>query len=185
LNARYQGRFRIFKGIESDILEDGSLDYPDEVLARFDFVVASVHSRFRLDAQTQTERIIRAVSNPFTTILGHMTGRLLRRREGYQIDIEKVLEACARHGVAVEINAHPQRLDLDWRWHQRALELGCMVSINPDAHSVDELDLTSWGVLMARKGGIPPDRVLNCLGRDELVGYLTRRAMPLNGVGAP
>ena len=118
LNARYQGRFRILKGIESDILEDGSLDYPDEVLARFDFVVASVHSRFRLDAQTQTERIIRAVSNPFTTILGHMTGRLLRRREGYQIDIEKVLEACARHGVAVEINAHPQRLDLDWRWHE-------------------------------------------------------------------
>ena len=185
LNARYQGRFRILKGIESDILEDGSLDYPDEVLARFDFVVASVHSRFRLDAKTQTERIIRAVSNPFTTILGHMTGRLLRRREGYQIDIEKVLEACARHGVAVEINAHPQRLDLDWRWHQRALELGCMVSINPDAHSVDELDLTSWGVLMARKGGIPPDRVLNCLGRDELVRYLTRRAMPLNGVSAP
>ena len=185
LNARYQGRFRILKGIESDILEDGSLDYPDEVLARFDFVVASVHSRFRLDAKTQTERIIRAVSNPFTTILGHMTGRLLRRREGYQIDIEKVLEACARHGVAVEINAHPQRLDLDWRWHQRALELGCMFSINPDAHSVDELDLTSWGVLMARKGGIPPDRVLNCLGRDELVRYLTRRAMPLNGVSAP
>jgi DNA polymerase (family 10) len=184
LNARYQGRFRILKGIESDILEDGSLDYPDEVLARFDFVVASVHSRFRLDAKTQTERIIRAVSNPFTTILGHMTGRLLRRREGYQIDIETVLEACARHGVAVEINAHPHRLDLDWRWHQRALDLGCMFSINPDAHSIDELDLTSWGVLMARKGGIPPDRVLNCLGRDELVRYLTKRALPLNGVSA-
>jgi DNA polymerase (family X) len=176
LNARYQGRFRILKGIESDILEDGSLDYPDEVLARFDFVVASVHSRFRLDAKTQTERILQAVSNPFTTILGHMTGRLLRRREGYQIDIEKVLEACARHGVAVEINAHPQRLDLDWRWHQRALDLGCMFSINPDAHSANELDLTSWGVVMARKGGIPPDRVLNCLGRDELVRYLTKRA---------
>ncbi|MBQ0818984.1 DNA polymerase/3'-5' exonuclease PolX, partial [Microvirga sp. HBU67558] len=182
LNRRYQGRFQILKGIESDILEDGSLDYPDAVLARFDFVVASVHSRFRLDAKTQTERIIRAVSNPFTTILGHMTGRLLRRREGYQIDVEKILEACARHGVAVEINAHPSRLDLDWRWHQRALELGCMFSINPDAHSVDELDLTAWGVLMARKGGIPPHRVLNCLGRHELVGYLTRRAMPLNGV---
>jgi DNA polymerase (family X) len=184
LNARYQGSFRILKGIESDILEAGSLDYPDEVLARFDFVVASVHSRFRLDAQTQTERILRAVSNPFTAILGHMTGRLLRRREGYQIDIETVLEACAKHGVAVEINAHPSRLDLDWRWHQRALELGCMFSINPDAHSVDELDLTAWGVLMARKGGIPPHRVLNCLGHDELVGYLTRRAMPLNGVSA-
>ena len=113
-----------------------------------------------------------------------MTGRLLRCREGYQIDIETVLEDCARHGVAVEINAHPYRLDLDWRWHQRALDLGCMFSINPDAHGVDELDLTSWGVLMAHNGGIPPHRVLNCLGPDELVVYLARRATPLDGFSA-
>jgi DNA polymerase (family 10) len=113
-----------------------------------------------------------------------MTGRLLRRREGYPIDIEKVLEACAKHGVAVEINAHPHRLDLDWRWHQRALDLGCMFSINPDAHSVAELDLTSWGVLMARKGGIPSDRVLNCLSCEEIVRYLTKRTMPLVGGSA-
>ena len=175
LNARYKDRFRILKGIESDILEDGSLDYPDDVLASFDFVVASVHSRFGLDPTTQTERIVRAVSNPFTTILGHMTGRLLRRREGYQIDIERVLTVCAEQGVAVEINANPHRLDLDWRWHRRGLELGCMFSINPDAHTIEELDLTSWGVVAARKGGISPDRVLNCLSLDDLVSFLRGR----------
>jgi DNA polymerase (family X) len=168
LNAEDRGNFRILKGIESDILEDGSLDYPEEVLASFDFIVASVHSRFGLDPDTQTQRIVRAVSNPFTTILGHMTGRLLRRREGYQIDIERILRECADHGVAVEINANPHRLDLDWRWHQRGLELGCMFSINPDAHTVEELDLTCWGLLAARKGGIPRDRVLNCLSGDDL-----------------
>jgi len=128
----------------------------------------------------QTERIIRAVSNPFTTILGHMTGRLLRRREGYPIDIEAILAACARHDVAVEINANPHRLDLDWRWHTRGLELGCMFSINPDAHTIEELDLTSWGVLAARKGGIPPDRVLNCLSRDDLVQFLADRRAKLD-----
>lgn len=163
LNAGYSGAFRIFKGIESDILSDGSLDYPDDILDRFDFVVASVHSRFRLDRDTQTRRIIRAVENPYTTILGHMTGRQLLRRPGYDVDIEAVLRACALTGVAVEINANPWRLDLDWRWHSLALELGCLMSINPDAHSVAELDLTRWGVTMARKGSVPKERVLNCL----------------------
>ncbi|HEY0440937.1 MAG TPA: PHP domain-containing protein [Xanthobacteraceae bacterium] len=175
LNKRLRGEFRVLKGIESDILADGSLDYPDEVLARFDFVVASVHSRFRLDPATQTERIIRAVANPHTTILGHMTGRQLLRRPGYEIDIEKVLAACAQYGVAVEINANPWRLDLDWRWHARALELGCTMSINPDAHSTAELDLTRWGVTMARKGGVPPDRVLNCLPLAKLEQVLAER----------
>src|SRR5215204_2900425 len=175
LNASYRGKFRILKGIESDILQDGSLDYPDEVLDSFDFVVASVHSRFRLDAKTQTDRIIRAVSNPFTTILGHLTGRMLLRRAGYEVDIDAILSACAEHGVAVEINANPHRLDLDWRWHRRALELGCMFSINPDAHSFDELDLTRWGVLMARKGGIPPERVLNSLDLKRITAFLDSR----------
>ena len=145
LNAHFAGQFRIFKGIESDILADGSLDYPDDVLARFDFVVASVHSRFRLDTEAQTARIVRAVSNPYTTILGHLTGRLLLRREGYGVDIDEVLRACAQRGVVVEVNANPHRLDLDWRWLRRAVELGCMLSINPDAHSTEELDLTRWG----------------------------------------
>jgi DNA polymerase (family X) len=175
LNKSYGGQFRIFKGIESDILLDGSLDYPDEVLATFDFVVASVHSRFRLDADEQTKRIVRAVSHPRTTILGHMTGRQLLRRPGYDVDIERILSACAEHGVAVEINANPWRLDLDWRWHRRALELGCMMSINPDAHSTSEIDLTHWGVEMARKGGVPKDRVLNCLDLPRFTEHLENR----------
>lgn len=175
LNRRYGKRFRIFKGIESDILVDGSLDYPDEVLAQFDFVVASVHGRFKLDRKGQTERIIRAVSNPHTTILGHMTGRQLLRRPGYEVDIERILSACAKHGVAVEINANPWRLDLDWRWHQRAIELGCLMSINPDAHSTDEIDLTHWGVEMARKGGVPKERVLNCLDLAAFAALLKER----------
>jgi DNA polymerase (family 10) len=154
---------------------DGALDYPDHVLSSFDFVVASVHSRFRLDEAAQTERILRAVANPHTTILGHMTGRMLLRREAYELDIERVLAACADHDVAVEINGHPHRLDLDWRWHRRALELGCRLSINPDAHSVAELDLMRWGILAARKGGVPPDRVLNTLTPRELTAHLKGR----------
>jgi DNA polymerase (family X) len=163
LNARFDDGFRIFKGIESDVLPDGSLDYPDDVLSRFDFIIASVHGQFRMEREAQTERLLRAVANPFVTILGHMTGRLLLRRHGYEIDVERVLAACAKHGVAVEINANPWRLDLDWRWHQLGLELGCMFSINPDAHSVAEIGLIRWGVAMARKGGISADRVLNAL----------------------
>jgi DNA polymerase (family 10) len=175
LNKTFGKEFRVLKGIESDILADGSLDYPDEVLDRFDFVVASVHSRFKLDRKVQTERIIRAVENPHTTILGHMTGRQLLRRPGYDIDIETILRACAAHGVAVEINANPWRLDLDWRWHQRALDLGCTMSINPDAHSTREIDLTHWGVEMARKGGVPTSRVLNCFTLHQLLQHLRKR----------
>jgi DNA polymerase (family X) len=175
LNKNYGRAFRIFKGIESDILADGSLDFDAEVLETFDFVVASVHGRFKLDRDTQTERIVRAVSNPYTTILGHMTGRQLLRRPGYEIDIERVLTACAEYGVAVEVNANPWRLDLDWRWHETALRLGCMMSINPDAHSTREIDLTHWGIEMARKGGVPKERVLNCLGKDEFADYLEKR----------
>ena len=175
LNDHFGNRFRVFKGIESDILADGSLDYPDEVLSGFDFVVASVHSRFALDRETQTARILRAVSNPHTTIIGHMTGRQLLRRPGYEIDIEKILKACATYGVAVEINANPWRLDLDWRWHQTALSMGCMMSVNPDAHSINELDLIRWGVGMARKGGVPKERVLNCLTLTQFQKYLDER----------
>lgn len=145
------------------------------MLARFDFIVASVHGQFKMDPKAQTERIVRAVSNPYTTILGHMTGRQLLRRPGYDIDIEEVLGICAEHGVAVEINANPWRLDLDWRWHETALRLGCMMSINPDAHSTREIDLIHWGVEMARKGGVPKKRVLNCLSKEEFAEYLARR----------
>jgi DNA polymerase (family 10) len=175
LNADYGERFRIFKGIESDILSDGSLDYPVEVLARFDFIVASVHGQFRKDRAVQTERVLRAVANPHTTILGHMTGRQLLRRPGYDIDIERILAACAKYGVAVEINANPWRLDLDWRWHQKAIELGCSFSINPDAHSTGEIDLIKWGVVMARKGGVSSDRVLNAFDLPDFQNYLVAR----------
>jgi DNA polymerase (family 10) len=167
LNGSYGRAVRILKGVESDILAEGALDFPDEVLDTFDFVVASVHGRFKLDRAKQTERIIRAAANPYTTVLGHMTGRQLLRRPGYEIDVERVLVACAEHSVAVEINVNPWRLDLDWRWHERALQLGCLMSINPDAHSTREIDLTHWGVQMARKGGVPRERGLNCLDKDE------------------
>jgi DNA polymerase (family 10) len=175
LNKRLGKDFRILKGIESDILADGSLDYEDDVLGRFDFVVASIHGRFKLDRKAQTLRLLRAISHPHTTIIGHMTGRQLQRRPGYEIDIEKVLRACARHDVVVEINAHPWRLDLDWRWHQAALEFGCMLSINPDAHSIPELDHMHWGVAMARKGGVPADRVLNAMPLPEITRYFRQK----------
>jgi DNA polymerase (family 10) len=181
LNRRYRGCFRILKGIESDILADGSLDYPPEVLERFDFIVASVHSRFKMTRDEQTRRIIAAVSNPYTTILGHLTGRQLLRRPGYEVDIEAVLKACAAHGVAVEINSSTWRLELDWRWHRRALELGCMLSINPDAHSIAELDLVRWGVAVARKGGVPKNRVLNAMSLDRLLRHLGERRASRTG----
>lgn len=175
LNKRFGKEFRILKGIESDILADGSLDYPDEVLDRFDFVVASIHGRFKFDRKAQTERLLRAISDPRATIIGHMTGRQLQRRPGYEIDVEKVLRACAKHDVAVEINAHPWRLDLDWRWHQAALDFGCMMSINPDAHSIPELDHMHWGVEMARKGGVPAERVLNAMSLADITRFLRQR----------
>ena len=175
INRRYRGRFRILKGIESDILADGSLDYEPEVLDRFDFVVASVHSRFRLGRDEQTKRIVAAVSNPYTTILGHLTGRQLLRRPGYDVDIEAVLKACAKNGVAVEINGNPYRLELDWRWHRKALQLGCVLSINPDAHSIAELDLVRWGIAIARKGGIAKKQVLNAMSLQAILSYLRKR----------
>lgn len=179
LNKRFGKDFRILRGIESDILADGSLDYDDEVLERFDFVVASIHGRFKLERKAQTQRLLQAISDPHTTIIGHMTGRQLQRRPGYEIDVEKVLRACAKHDVVVEINAHPWRLDLDWRWHQAALDFGCMLSINPDAHSIPELDHMHWGVQMARKGGVPADRVLNAMTLPEITRYLRQKRRSL------
>jgi DNA polymerase (family X) len=178
LNARFDGRFRIFKGIESDILPDGSLDYPDDILGRFDFIVASVHGQFRMEREAQTQRLLRAVANPFVTVLGHMTGRLLLHRPGYDVDVEPVPAACAKHGVAIEINANPWRLDLDWRWHQLGLDLGCAFSINPDAHSIAEIDLVRWGVAMARKGGVSADRVLNAMDLAAFRRWLNERNEP-------
>src|SRR5712671_4911850 len=175
LNKTFGNEFRILKGIESDILADGSLDYPDEALDRFDFVVASIHGRFKLDRKGADRPSASRLSDPHTTILGHMTGRQLLRRPGYDTDVEKVLRTCAKQDVAVEINAHPWRLDLDWRWHQAALDFGCMMSIDPDAHSIPELDHMHWGVEMARKGGVPADRVQNAMTLPEILQHLKHR----------
>jgi DNA polymerase (family X) len=175
VNQRCGSDFRVFKGIESDILADGSLDYSEDVLRSFDLIIASVHSRFRMNREEQTARILKAIANPHTTILGHVTGRLLLRRAGYELDMDAVLRACAVHGVAVEINANPWRLDLDWRWCERAVQLGCLLSINPDAHSMNEIDNMKWGVLMARKGAVPKDRVLNALTAPQFAAHLRER----------
>lgn len=153
--------FRIYKGIESDILNDGSLDYEDALLEQFDFVIASVHSNLRMSIEKATERIIRAVQHPCTTILGHPTGRLLLSREGYPLDWDAVMEACATHGVSIELNAHPRRLDLDWTLIPKARALGIPISINPDAHSMDGILHTRYGVMVARKGGLTAEGCLN------------------------
>ncbi|TMJ41054.1 MAG: DNA polymerase/3'-5' exonuclease PolX [Alphaproteobacteria bacterium] len=175
INKRLGAKFHIFKGIESDILGDGSLDYPDDILSTFDLVIASVHSKFRMERKEQTDRIVKAIENPYTTILGHVTGRQLLRRPGYEVDMERILRACAKQGVAIEINANPWRLDMDWRWCRRALELGCLFSIDPDAHSTEEIDNIQWGVLMARKGGVPKERVLNALDLAQFREHLEAR----------
>ena len=146
--------FRIYKSIESDILSDGSLDYPDEVLAGFDLVIASVHSNLNMDEEKATARLLAAIANPHTTVLGHPTGRLLLSRAGYPIDHRAVIDACAEHRVAIELNANPYRLDLDWTWIPYAMEKGVPVSINPDAHATGGIDDIRYGVLAARKGGL-------------------------------
>ncbi|GGH13595.1 DNA polymerase/3'-5' exonuclease PolX [Sphingobacterium alkalisoli] len=167
--------FKIFKGIESDILSDGSLDYPDRVLEKFDFVVASVHSNLKMEASKATERLIKAIENPYTTILGHPTGRLLLSRAGYPIDYKKVIDACASNDVVIEINANPLRLDLDWRWHRYALAQGVLLSINPDAHRTEGLLDMHYGVFAARKGGLSKENCLNTYGLSEISVYFSNR----------
>jgi DNA polymerase (family 10) len=167
LNKKLNG-FHVFKGIESDILNDGSLDYPDEILKKFDFIVASVHSNLKMGEEKATERLIKAIENPHTTILGHPTGRLLLSRNGYSIDYKKVIDACAQNNVIIEINANPLRLDLDWRWHQYALDKGVWLSINPDAHRNEGFLDMHYGILVARKGGLYKERCLNALTLAEI-----------------
>ena len=153
LNEEYED-FRIFKGIESDILSDGSLDYDEDILQRFDFIIASVHSNLKMDEAKATTRLINAIEHPHTTILGHPTGRLLLSRPGYPIDHQRIIDACAEHNVAIELNANPYRLDLDYSWIPYAVERGVPVSINPDAHSTGGIDDIRYGTLAARKGGL-------------------------------
>jgi DNA polymerase (family 10) len=168
LNRKTEG-FRILHGVESDILKDGSLDYPDEVLKELDFVIASVHSQLRMDEAAMTQRIIRAVRHPSTSMLGHPSGRLLLGREACMLDLEAVLNACAEEGVMVELNANPHRLDVDWRWLKTCIELGIPIAINPDAHRVEGLDDIRYGLGAARKGWLGPAGVANGLPAEELL----------------
>lgn len=167
--------FKIFKGIESDILYDGSLDYNDDILKTFDFVVASVHSQLKMTEEKATERLITAIENPYTTILGHPTGRLLLSRKGYDIDFKKVIDACAANNVVIEINANPLRLDLDWRWHRYALEKGVLLSINPDAHRMDGFHDMRYGVMVGRKGGLTSEKCLNALSLAEISQFFANK----------
>jgi DNA polymerase (family 10) len=153
LNAKL-APFKIFKSIESDILGDGSLDYSPQVLSTFDLVIASVHSNLKMPLDKAMERVLTAVRNPYTAILGHPTGRLLLSRKGYPLDHKKVIDTCAEHNVVIEINAHPRRLDIDWRWIEYALERGVLLSIDPDAHSIEGYKDTYYGVMIAQKGGL-------------------------------
>ena len=160
LNEKY-APFKIFKGIESDILKDGSLDYSDNILEKFDFVIASVHSSFNMSKKDMTERIINAIKNPFTTILGHPTGRLLTVRDGYELDMEKILEVLAEYKKAVEINCQPFRLDINWKWSIKAKNLGIKFFICPDAHNKEDFEYITYGINIARKAGLRKEMVLN------------------------
>ena len=171
LNAQYSD-FRILKGIECDILNSGDLDYDDELLAGFDCVIASVHSNLKMDKTKATNRILKAIENPYTHILGHPTGRLLLSREGYPLDMGRIIDACAANGVHIELNAHPYRLDLDWQWLPYALEKGIKISINPDAHAKEGIHHIRYGVLAARKGGLTAEGCLNAVGVEGFLGAL-------------
>jgi DNA polymerase (family 10) len=167
--------FKIFKGIESDILGNGELDYEPEILKQFDIIVASVHSNLNMSQEKAMDRLIKAIENPYTTILGHPTGRLLLMREGYPLDHSKIIDACAANGVAIELNANPYRLDIDWRYIDYAMEKGVMVSVNPDAHEkMGYLDM-HFGVLSGQKGGLQTSQTLNALNLVEFEAYLANR----------
>lgn len=171
LNKKFQP-FKIYKSIESDILGDGSLDYPDEILATFDLVIASVHSNVYMNQEKAMMRLLKAIENPYTSILGHMTGRLLLSRNGYPVDHKKIIEACAANNVVIELNANPRRLDMDWRHLDYALEKGVLISIDPDAHSVQGFNDIRYGVLSAQKAGLPKEKNLSSFSLNEFETWL-------------
>jgi len=178
LNEDYENagtNFVIFKGIESDILADGSLDYPDEILEGFDFIVSSVHQTLDMPHEKMMTRFRAAIKNPYTRILGHPTGRLLLKRNGSDIDLNELVALAAEHNTAIEINASPWRLDLDWSFGNKAKEVGMMTSINPDAHSIGGIDVMKYGVRIARKGKYEKERVLNTKSADEVTAFFKAR----------
>lgn len=174
LNAQL-APFRIFKGIESDILTDGRLDYPDDILQMFDFVIASVHSHLKMEEEKAMERLLKAIAHPATTILGHPTGRLLLSRPGYPIDHKRIIDACAEHKVVIELNANPYRLDLDWTWIPYAMKKGVPIAINPDAHNLAGMHDIRYGVAAARKGGLTPDACFSALDTPRIQQYFAQK----------
>ena len=174
LNKKLKG-FKVFKGIECDILADGSLDFDDDVLATFDYVVASVHTHFNQPREEMTARIVKALKHPYVTMLGHATGRLLLRRDGYAVDLEAVLQAAAAENKLIEINAHPMRLDIDWVHCKRAKTLGVKLVINPDAHSTHDLAYYRYGVDVARRGWLSKDDVFNTHSAAQVAKELEQR----------
>ncbi len=170
---------RVFRGTEADILVDGTIDYGPQTLKRFDFVVASVHSRFGMAKDEMTERILKALDDPHVTFLGHLTGRLLLSRDGYSVDFDRIFEKAAARGVMIEINGNPRRLDVDWRHLPRALDRGVVLSIHPDAHSIAEMSHIISGTWVARKAGLSPDQIFNTRTLDEVEEYLGKRKRAL------
>jgi DNA polymerase (family 10) len=174
LNAKFKP-FKIFKSIECDILNDGSMDYTNDVLASFDLVIASVHSNLKMNEEKAMMRLMKAIENPYTTILGHMTGRLLLSRNGYPLDHKKIIDACAANKVVIELNAHPRRLDIDWKWIGYAMEKDVLLSIDPDAHALEGFDDIKYGTLAAQKGGLTKDRNLSSFSLKEFEQFLKER----------
>lgn len=173
LNKGY-ANFVVLKGIESDILNDGSLDYDDDFLKQFDFVVASVHSNLKMTEERAMQRILKAIEHPATNILGHPSGRLLLSRNAYPLDYKKLIDACAANKVAIELNAHPYRLDIDWRWIPYCLEKGVFIAINPDAHEIRGFEDVQYGVNVARKGGLYSSSTLNCMNLEEIRDFFKK-----------
>jgi DNA polymerase (family 10) len=180
LNARLNP-FKIFKSIECDILNDGSLDYSNDILATFDLIITSVHSNLKMNEEKAMTRLLNAIKNPYTTILGHMTGRLLLSRNGYPVDHKKIIDACAENHVVIELNAHPRRLDIDWRWIDYALEKNVLISVDPDAHSINGFNDVKYGVLAAQKGGLTKEQNLSSFSLNQFEEYLEKIRM-LKGI---
>jgi DNA polymerase (family 10) len=164
--------FVIFKSIESDILNDGSLDYPDEILDLFDIVIASVHSNLKMTEEKAMMRLLNAVANPYTSILGHPTGRLLLSRKGYPVDHSSLIEACSANNVVLELNAHPRRLDMDWRYIEEAVSKDVLISIDPDAHEIDGFDDCKYGILVAQKAGLKASQNLSSFDLSEMMEFI-------------
>ena len=167
--------FKIYKSIECDILSDGSLDYNNDVLSTFDLVIISIHSNQDMTEEKAMQRLLKAISNPYSTILGHLTGRLLTRRKGYPVDHKAIIDACAVHNVVIEINANPRRLDMDWRWVDYALGKNILLSINPDAHTIDEFANIKYGILVGQKGGLTPDKNLSSFSKNNFDAFLQKK----------